>query len=397
MKDKKFRENTILIATLFFAVAIFGFVAAFTDPLVWGSYSISFAKLWLYTSLAYCIFAYRWWKTSEQLNGELVERTGFIKADEYAVISVFEDPKYVRGSGLPFVPLGVCQIQYLPAQTQQKELPGEPRDIYQGEMKDLAELPKGKVPPNRVTFRNSVDRTTAMALLGDEYSVKDDDGNTLIFQSEAPNDGLANRVTADVVLIVRWKIKKGEAINFIRNIVSVDNANKQLEDELFGVVNRLLPLMSVAQAVQNFRWISAILKKAAIKRTGNEGKEGDWGVQIEGAFIKAISLHHGLNKAIAQASEVEFIGRSERELLEQTGAGKARASGDYERETLVGRAAGLRQLAEQLGIKGEEAIAQFVAGELAKGEGTIVFGASGLGEMAVTAASLFKKGAKQND
>jgi hypothetical protein len=337
--------------------------------------SINFSLIWLYASIAYIVFSFRWYRDE-------TGKKGFIEADEIAVRKFFGNPTDIISSGLPFLPLGLFEMERLPTIIQQKEFPAEPKDIYRGD----GEPPQGKVPPVRVTFRSSVTETEAKKLLGNEYSVSDERNSTFTFISNAPKDGLSKRVTAEIVPVVRWKILDG--INFIKNIGSLEEANRQLEDELYGVLGRLLPNMSVGQAKQNFLWINVILKKAAITRTK------DWGIEIEGAFLKMIPLHHELNNAIALAAEAEFQGRGEREMLEQRGAGTAKATEDLERQTLIGRATGLRQLADSLGIKGEEAIAQFVAGQLASGQGTIILGESGLTQLAGIGAALMKKGGK---
>lgn len=375
------KTGVILVASAIIALATF--LLTFIEPIVLReaqldseALTFSWALVWVFASIAYIVFSFRWYKDKDGNNG-------FIDADEIAVRKFFGRPTDQISSGLPFVPLGLFQLEKLSIIVQQKEFPGEPSDIYRGEMKDPTELPEGKVPPYRVTFRNSVTEVEAKRLLHDEYSVTDENGNAFTFIAEAPKDGLAKRVTAELVPVVRWKIVDG--IEFIKNIISVDEANRQLEDELFSVLGRLLPNMSVGQAKQNFRWINTILKKQAINRTGN------WGIKIEGAFLKMIPLNHDLNGAIALAAEAEFQGRGERELLEQRGAGAAKAAEDLERKTLQGRAAGLKKLAKDLGIEGDAAIAQFVAGQLAEGDGTIILGAEGLGQLAGIGAALINK------
>jgi hypothetical protein len=340
--------------------------------------TFSWALVWLFTSIAYVVFSFRWYKDKDGKNG-------FIEANEIGIRTIFGKPTDELSSGLPFVPLGLFQLTKYSVAVRQNEFPGEPRDIYRGEMKDPIDLPKDKVPPFRLTFRNAVTETEAKILFpDDEFSLTDDDTReTFTFIAAAPKDGLAKRVTAELVPVVRWKINDG--LKFIRNINDETEVKRQLEDEMFSVLARLLSNMSVGQATQNFRWINLILKKKAVERTK------DWGINIEGAFLKMIPLHLDLNRAIALASEAEFQGRGERELIEQRGAGAARAAKDLEKKTLEGRAAGLKKLAEDLGINGDEAISQFVAGQLAQGDGTIILGAEGLGQLAGIGAALLNR------
>lgn len=372
--------RNIFFATLITEFVIWLLLFIFTKPISLGeSYSIDLSTIWFFFSIGYNLFSFRWYKNA---NGE----NGYIEADQIGVRTIFGHPTDVIDSGLPFVPLGIFELEKLPIPVQQKEFPAEPQNIYRGD----GDVPSNKFPPVRITFRDSIDEKDVKKLLGNEAKVRNSRGEEFAFIAEAPKDGLSRRVTAEVVPVVRWKIKSNDkegGINFIRNIGSIDEANHQIEDELFSVLQRLLPNMSVGQAKQNFRWINTILMNSIISRTV------DWGIEIEGAFLKMIPLHHTLNDAIALASEAEFKGRGEKEMIIKIGEGNARAAKEMEKQTQEGRAAGLKKLAAELGIEGEVAINQFVAGQLASGEGTIILGTDGLSQLAGVAAAIAKKSA----
>ncbi len=348
---------------------------------------INVANMWLWFSLFYIIFSFRWWPTTKIVTEKGVEKeiktTGYIKATEKGVRSLFGKPIDIVESGLPFIPLLIMELSRLPRPVQQKEFPGEPRDIYRGDLKDPTELPEGKVPPERITFRNTIDETEFRNLLRDELAIVKDKAT---FVLQVPDDGLSKRVTAEISTFIRWKIGDGEtkAIDFVTNIGSVEEANRQIEDEMFTVLRRTLPKMSMSQANQNINWLNVVLNDAVDKKTK------DWGIEIEGASIKSINLHHALNDAIANATEAEFNGRADRQLIEQRGAGNANAAKELEKQTLEGRAAGLKQIAIELGISGEEAINKFVATELAKSNNTVILGTEGLTQLYGLGATVLK-------
>jgi regulator of protease activity HflC (stomatin/prohibitin superfamily) len=352
--------------------------------------AFGYFQWWVTFAVVYLLLSFRFYPDTE---GE----EGPVQADEIAVRLIFGRPYDIISSGLPFAPLFIVKVSKLDIKIQQKEFPAEPNKIFRGDM--IGEesgvsgeaIPEGMVPPERVTFRTAISATEAKKLLKTEHEATDTKGVTHVFEASAPRDGLSKRVTAEIVPVVRWRICDDGGVAFIQNIGSIAEANRQIEDEMFSVLQRLLPNISVGQAKQNFRWINTLLHEAVLDRT-----EG-WGIEVETSFLKAIRLNHDLNGAIAELAEAEFKGRADRELAIKRGEGAAQAEKDLERAVQEGRAAGLKKMMDDLGISGEAAYAQFIAGLLAEGDNSIILGADGLGQLGGIAAALAGERKKGTD
>jgi regulator of protease activity HflC (stomatin/prohibitin superfamily) len=329
--------------------------------------------VWLWLSLFYIGFSWRW---NEQV------QAGFT-----AVLQRFGKNVARLEPGLHFAPLWIYKLQMVDMQIKQNELPDEPENIWLGE---IDQIPAGKKPALRVPFRDSITDAQAVQVFGSKIVAPD--GTR--FQADVPQDGLARRVTAPVVPVVEYLVKNPEL--FITRFADMSDLRKVLEDEVFRVINMLLPNMSIGQALANKAWINSHLISAIEDRIARDGSQGkDWGVDIIGTYIKNLPLHHGLNKAIGEASEAEFTGRAERELAIKRGEGAASAARALEAETLKGRADGLRAAMEATGLTAQEIQAAEVAREIGKGGNTVVVGGDGFGQLlGVAAATLGKNGQK---
>ena len=388
------------------AVAITGIVAALTEPLSVFGLPLSFAGLWFWASAAYIGASFRWTKP--------------VQADQIAVLTLFGNPKDILGPGLPFVPIGLFNLEYLPTTVNQEEFPAQPEKVYHGEIIDT--LPEGMKPPIRITFNESIPDSVESAketftekdytvldlhkIYGVEWSkytyeqldaMERTDTNTLVFNPKAPKDGLARRVTADAVIVAQWRIEDGT--KFIQNVTPLETednkhlddtakriaeVNKRIEDEMISVLTRLLQKMSYGQAQNNINWINAHLFFAVIKRTLG------WGIKIEGAIVKKIDAPKRVNEAIANAAKAEFQGNADKELAIKAGEGAANAARKLVEQTLIGQANGQKKLVESLGISGSEVVAAEVAREIAKGGNAIIFGADGMAQAASVIGAMVK-------
>ena len=396
-----------ICAALFFISLL---ISIFTPPLALGPIKFSLAWLVTWAILAYYIFSWRFYNP--------------VGPDQLGVRLFWGRPIDVVGPGAPLVPLGFFALKKFKATVTQREFPAEPELVYQGEMKDREALPPGMKPPIRITFRDSL-KESEVPLVFEENDIRVAQFSrvnlpqlhnelrrrgkeTLIhsyfwsdytqaeleeieqleevkkttFKPNVPTDGLAKRVTAEVVPVVRWKIHN--AIHFLQNIGSEEEVDRQLEDEMVSVLQRLLPKMSVAQAQENMEWINAHLFDSVIRRTLN------WGIIVEGAYLKKVPLHRKLNQAIGHASEAEFVGRADKELATQRGQGAAAAARMLEEETLSGRAVGLKKISTDLGLSGAEVQAAEVAHAVADGGNTIVMGTDGFAQLGGVVAAMIK-------
>jgi len=288
---------------------------------------------------------------------------------------------------------------------RQKEFPAEPENIYRGDMKTKEELPKGMKPPVRIPFRDNIGADDAKKFFGEEYyefklsNNKGEHIETLRFEDhvEIEDDGLAKRVTAEPIVTVRIKVDR--ATDFFQNIGSLEDAFQQIEDEIFSVISNYFSRMSLAQALQNLRWMSHILFEAVQKRIGEKGEDvKSWGISLQSINIKVINLDHGLNSSISDAAQAPFVknakvitAEGEKQKLTLEGQGAARAARDLEREVLFGRGKGFKKIAEEIGVDGESVQAAEVARELSSSENnTVVVGTEGLSQLAGMATALVK-------
>jgi len=355
---------TILFSA-FFGIILFG-VNFFTEQ--------SFVRIhmvWMWLSLVYIAASFRW---NEQ-----------VQAGSNGVLQRFGKNVATLTPGLPFAPLWIYKIILVNMQIDQKELPDEPENIWLG---DIDKIPLGKKPALRVPFRNSISLEQAQKIFGDKFIAPD--GTE--FQHNVPEDGLAMRVTAPVVPVVEYVVKNPEL--FITRFANTADLLKVLEDEVFRVINMLMPNMSIGQALANKAWLNSHLKKTVEDRIEIDNEQGlDWGINIIGAYIKNLPLHHGLNSAIGDASEAEFKGRAIKELAIKQGEGDAKAARDLEAETLKGRAAGLKAAMNATGLTAQEIQAAEVARAIGEGGNTVVVGGDGFGQLlGVAAATLGKNG-----
>lgn len=346
--------------------------------------TLNYARLWLYASIAYILFSFRFWDT--------------VGPDEKGLRLFFGQPAGELDSGLPFIPLVLFTLEKHFITVQQKEFPAEPQNVYRGEMKERGELPEDMKPPIRVNFRPSITDDEAKFIFGDEYTTTDHQKNQdITFNANVPEDGLSlQRVTAEVYPVIRWRIKDITA--FVRNIGSIEEVNRQIEDELFSVLTRICQKISIAQAQQNFQWINALLWLAVISRIQADkyGRSASWGIDVEGVFLKYIHLHHNLNGAIGEASEADFKGKAteraasaEQVRLTKEGAGTAEAIKAAERAKLKGRADGVEDL-KNIGIDAQTAASLLVASDVSEGGNTVVVGPEGFTQLAGL-AGIFKQ------
>lgn len=337
-------------------------------------------RLWLFTAFAaaaYLIFSFRFTETVKPGTNAVILRFG--KAvDE------------VKG-GLPFAPLGIYTLKVISMTQQQREIPGEPSEVWNG---PITELPEGKIPALRIAFRDAISDDEAQRVFGDEYivQVEQDDGTKrdLRFVADVPEDGMSRRVTTEITAVYVWLVTEPTVL--LQQFDNpIDNVNKQLEDELFQICEAQLPKMSLSQALVNKRWINAQLLKAANRRSHG------WGIKIVAAYLKNLPIHHGLNSAIGDASEAEFRGRARRELLQQEGLGAAKAAQVLEHGKIRGRGQGLRDAAKATGLTPAEIQAAEVARGLATSGSTVVVGTEGISQLLGAAAAAAQHKKKEED
>lgn len=366
-----------LVATVVFSF-VFGIFLFGVNFFLEQSY-VKIHWVWFWLSLFYIVFSWRW---NEQ-----------VQAGFSGVLQRFGKNVATLEPGLPFAPLWIYKIQLVDMQIKQDELPDEPQNIWLG---DINVIPANKKPALRIPFRDSITEAQAKQIFGEGPVGRFTTPSGKAFQWEVPVDGLARRVTAPVVPVVEYQIFEPQL--FVSRFADVEALKKILEDEVFRVLNMLLPNMSIGQALANKEWISEHLVCSIEARISTDNARGkNWGVDIIGAYIKNLPLHHGLNSAIGDASEAQFIGSAKRELAIKEGEGAAQAAFDLEAMTLKGRAAGLRATMDLTGLTAKEIQAAEVARAIAEGGNAVVVGGDGFGQLLGVAAATLAKNSPKSD
>lgn len=265
---------------------------------------------------------------------------------ELGAMLFFGDPVREVSSGLVFIPFGICQLEKETRLVIQEEFPADPEHIFREEGK----VSEGMFPPIRIPFADK----------------------------QGEDDPLSRRITAEVVPIVRYRIK--DYIIFLTTIGSRKEAKKQMEDATIALCMGELTKLSVAEALLTLQDFSQRLKKEI------DDLVEDWGIEVETAQIKAINFHHALNKAISGLPEARFQakavvekaeGEKKKRILEGEGTGNA------EKAVLSGRTAGLKKMAEELAIDASIVLGAETARAITEnpGQKTIVVGANGFKEI----------------
>lgn len=391
----------IVVAEILITLIVYVSLALLTNPItLYGGTTFSWALLALFAGLAYTIASI------------LVGVFNPVGPDEIGVRVLLGNPIGTVTSGPPVTPPGLVEIEIYPSTTPQVEFPAEPEKIFRAVEGQPDVAPEGMRPPLRILFGESLADADVLRVLGDPATggyawvwrpgkkplpgMPGNDADKIRFDATVGDNGLAaGQTTAEVAHISRIRIH--DAVALTRNVPKndktgsrLDEVFKQIEDEQVIVINTIYPKISVAQAQRNMEWMNAILFDAVerrVKAVGGHSEE--WGIDLEGAAIKLITLNRNLNQAIANARESAYKltatineAKGAEETLTREGAGRAAAARALEMETLIGRGEGLKAAALATGLTPEELLAAEVAGKIGSGEGKIIFGLDGLGSLA---------------
>lgn len=239
-------------------------------------------------------------------------------------------------SGPAIVPAIIAKVVVFPGTYQQDELPADPEHIFRKE--DVETVPPGFFPPNRITFK----------------------------KKDGTSDPLNRRITAEVPLIVVWKVVN--VPRFIKAIGSkperaIAEARRQMNDTgIAAAVKYLGKNKTAGEALAELEEASDAVDEAITASTKA------WGVDIPRAEIKALGFNHALNDAMAKVPEEEYLAQAQ-----------------------AAKGEGIRQYAEKSGLTPEQALGAEVAKAFADGQAvTILVGADGITHMLGVAAAAAK-------
>ena len=287
--------------------------------------------------------------------GALHFAAGFriVRIDMLGGVFLFGVPT-VEVTGKPIiVPPGIFSLGTVSRKVLEMEFPENPEKIYRG---DAPEVPLGLKPPIRIPFANPPQN--------DASGIN-------------PNDPLHRRSTNEVTFFVRMQVTS--VFDFLVHIGDETAARVQLEDMGVSVLNDELTQLTPAQALQKIGEKSQRLEDDIRKRTRW------WGVKIHNARIKLIEFSHGLNssiqgipKAAADAQATVLTAEGEKTKRTREGEGDAAAR----KADLVERTAGLKKMAEDLGVETSVVIAAETAQAIGKSSSDkIIVGTQGFADL----------------
>ena len=391
----------ILVVEVLTTMTGYVLLALFSNPIIiYGTTTFSWATLWLLAGLTY---------TGASI---LIGFRNPVEPDEIGVRILIGKPIGTVTSGPPVTAPGIMEIEIYPATTPQKEFPAEPEDIIRVIEGQPEIIPEGKRPPLRVLFGESLAEADVIRVLGDPASggyawvwrpgtaplagKLGNDADKIHFNPIVGDNGLAKgQTTAEVAHVSRIRIS--DAVALTKNVPHhsvtgkrLDEVFRQIEDEQVIVINAIYPKISVAQAQLNMEWMNAILFMAVERRIKAVGGHSEkWGIDLEGAAIKMITLNRSLNTDIANARSSAYkleatINEAEgkKQTLIREGDGIASAARNLEEQRLIGRGKGLQAAAAETGLTPEQLLGAEVAGQIGTGEGKIIFGLDGLTSIA---------------
>lgn len=268
-----------------------------------------------------------------------------VDATEIAAVKFLGRLWKMAEPGPVLVPLGFCTLHKSPRRTVQMEIPGEPEQVVRD---DRAPLGPGQVRAVRFTHARAED--AVFIINGQRVQFKDLDQTT---KDEVLSDPLNRRLTSEANVAIRFRIghDKDQYFCFVRNIGSVAEAQRQIEDTVVATLQGTLSEMTLGHANQRLQYINEETEKAIRILIGAASGRPSWGVQLEDVQIKPFNTGHTVAQSQADAAAAVF--NKEKTLQDAEGAKQKRikegeAEAEAERVQLEKRAQGLALTAEVL-------------------------------------------------
>lgn len=280
---------------------------------------------------------------------------------EIGAILFFGDPIKEVGSGLVFVPKGICTLVKESAAVEQEQYPDEPEKVWK---KDSEDMPlDGKfVPPIRITHKS-----------GTEEDVK--------------SDPLHKRMTTEVSIIVRFRIKKGHFIVFLQTIVDLKQARRQIRDTIVATARKDFAHLTPAEALKKWGEID--------KKLLDEIKilVDSWGLEVFDVRMEDLDLGKTVNTALRDVPEAVL--KKEKTMTDADGEEYKRThegmgTAEARRIFLEAEAVGYQKIARDLGIaEGAFILAMESAkAALEKSQYSIISGSDGMKDVFSMASAI---------
>ena len=279
-----------------------------------------------------------------------------VQAEEHAAVTFFGKAVMNVGSGLKFVPLGICSLRPFTKNiiNLQVGLPQAPSESQKGYVPQLSpgELTKstmmrGSYEGFRVNFASY---ESAASQLTDEQR-----------RMFTRDDELNRRLTTDPLILVLFKIN--DPMQFVNVVGTLENALGLIEKTVSVTLQEYCGKWTPAYVLFNLDKANGLLKNAterlvwdpdAVKRLEKrlelESEESDeqpgepWGVDLLSVQIQSLGLPQRVNASIADARKAGFqrdriitLADGKRQALAQIGKGK----GEAKKAEMEGEADGL--------------------------------------------------------
>ena len=286
---------------------------------------------------------------------------------EIGAILFFGKPINEVGSGLVFVPMGICSLVKETALIIQEQYPDDPEKVWKGDSEKMP-LDGTFVPPIRITHKA---------------------GTT----DESKIDPLHKRMTTEVSLIVRYKIKKGQYITFLQTIGDTKEARRQIRDTIVATARKEFALKTPATTLDEWEKVDALLKTDTIELVKS------WGVEVDDVRMEDFDLGKTVNTSLRDipnsVMKKEIIKtNADAEEYKRTHEGMGTA--EARRIFLEAEAVGYQKIAKELGITDGAFIIGMETARTAleKSKYSIVSGSDGMKDifsMAATIQSILPK------
>ncbi len=282
-----------------------------------------------------------------------------VGTEQYAGITVFEQPAIECGPGWWFVPLGFAHLRWAPRDIIRMRFPGEPEQIS-GKPDDRGRDP-GQLRPIRIQ--------TGSPKPGNE------------------DDPLNVQMTLEVEFYVRWHIELQYFFDFYARIPGrtweeeEENIRSQLRDTGSRVIANEFCKGPVASVINELGDITTKLENALrIKVAG-------WGIVLDEVGLESPDVSHGVASALAgiasaraNAKSTVTTSEAEKTRLRNEGEGRAAAliaEAKGREAQIAAEGLGMKTAAEAMGMKPAEYLTAQIARD-SLGKGTIILGAPGV-------------------
>ena len=286
---------------------------------------------------------------------------------ELGAILFFGKPIKEVGPGLVFVPFGICSLITETALVIQEQHPDDPEKVWKGDS-DKMPLDGSFVPPIRITHKAGT-------------------------EEESKTDPLHKRMTTEVSIIVRYRIKKGKYITFLQTIGDTSEARRQIRDTIVATARKEFARKTPATTLEEWEKVDDLLKKDTIELVES------WGVEVDDVRMEDIDLGKTVNTSLRNIPDSVMkkeVIKTNADAEEYKRTHEVIGTAEARRIFLEAEAIGYQKIAKELGITDGAFIIgmETAKAALEKSKYSIVSGSDGMKDifsMAATIQSILPK------